>query len=91
VEEINDDELLAITAAIALFQEWKKQRLREDPVFRSHPALARLLPLAGVYYEADVKVSIGGSEKTMHVRETGLGTYIVEANGRRYSVVIAKK
>ncbi len=88
---IDPETISAITAAIIGFQEAKRRKLMEIELFRKYPGLARLLPLAGIYHKALVEVSIQGAPGKAVVRETGIGRYIIEFGGRRYSVEIVKK
>ena len=87
-ERLDNDKLSLITAAILAFNEYKNKRLEKFELFREFPGLKRLLPLAGVYFSARLRVSSGGVEKEVEVREKGSGTYSVLLDGREYIVSI---
>ncbi len=74
-----------ITAAITGFIEYKRKKLEKYELFREFPSMQRILPFAGIFFEADIKVSIGGVDKVVHVKETPSG-YIVRIDNREYNV-----
>ncbi len=90
-ERLDNDKLSLITAAILAFNEYKNKRLEKFELFRELPGLKRLLPLAGVYFSARLRVSSGGVEKEAEVREKGAGTYSVLLDGREYTVSVILK
>ena len=87
---VDPETLSAITAGIIGFQEAKKRKLMRIDLFREYPALARLLPLAGIHYKAEVEVSVQGSPKKIIVEEIGTGYYRVSIGNREYTVIIKK-
>ena len=87
---VDPETLSAITAGIIGFQEAKKKRLMRINLFREYPTLARLLPLAGIHYKAEVEVSVQGSPKKIIVEELGIGYYKVVIGNREYTVVVRK-
>ncbi len=90
-ERLDNDKLSLITAAILAFNEYKNKWLEKFELFREFPGLKRLLPLAGVYFSARLRVSLGGVEKEVEVREKGPGTYSVLLDGREYIVSITTR
>lgn len=87
-ERLDSDKLSLITAAVLAFNEYKKKRLERYELFRDFPGLKRLLPLAGVYFSARLRVSSGGVEKEVEVREKGLNTYTILLDGREYTISV---
>ena len=86
---LSPEEVSIIVSAIAGFAEYKERKLGEYTVFREFPPLRKLLPLAGVFFQATLKVSIGGAEKEVRVRELPGGALMVEYDGKKHVVQIS--
>jgi Oxaloacetate decarboxylase, gamma chain. len=76
--DLKPEELALITAAVIAFNEYKSKILMENPVIKQLPDLIKLLPLTGKFYEAEVKVSIGGKEEVVKVNENVDGSLTVK-------------
>ncbi len=85
---IPPEDIGLVASAVAGFLEYKRNRLMENPVFREFPGLQRLLPLAGVFFEADIRVSVQGAERIVHVKELPGGVFEVSYGGKKHVVAL---
>lgn len=81
---IGSDEIALVSAAIASFLEYKANVLLRNPLIKQFPALVKLFPAAGISFTARLKLSLGGSEREVEVREEAPGVYTVEIGARKY-------
>ncbi len=88
LEEIPREDLAIVTAAIAMFNEYKTLKLQKHDLFKEFPELIRLLPIAGVLFKAYFRVSVGGPEKEVVVEELGGGAYRVSIGSKTYTVMV---
>ena len=87
-EGLKPDEIALITTAVTAFLEYKTNTLMKNPLLKQLPILAKLFPLAGVVFKAKLKLSLGGSEREVEVREESPGTYIVRVGTKTYTAMI---
>lgn len=81
---IGSDEIALVSAAIASFLEYKANMLLRNPLIKQFPALVKLFPVAGISFTAKLKLSLGGSEREVEVREEAPGIYAVKIGARKY-------
>jgi len=85
---LKPDEIALITTAVTAFLEYKTNTFMKNPLLKQLPILAKLFPLAGVVFKAKLKLSLGGSEREVEVREESPGTYIVKIGAKTYAATI---
>ncbi len=85
---LGSEELALITTAVAAYLEYRAKALEKNPLIKQYPALARLLPLAGITFKAKLKLSLGGSEKEVEITEETPGTYKVKIGRKTYQTTI---
>ena len=85
-EVLKPEDIAVVTAASLAFIEHKSIEISKNPIIKQIPEIARILPLLGRIYEADVKISVGGREEIVNVRENPNGSLIVKYKGKPYKI-----
>jgi len=85
-ELLKPEDIAVITAASLAFIEHKSIEISKNPIIKQIPEITRILPLLGRIYEADVKISMGGREEIINVRENPNGSLIVKYKGKPYKI-----
>ncbi|MCD6301666.1 MAG: OadG family protein [Staphylothermus sp.] len=84
-KQIHDPQLVSIiTAAVLMFNEYKKERLKKYDIFRDLPELSRILGLVGIAFKAELVVSIGGKDQKVTVEEIPGNGYRVKIGNKEY-------